>query len=212
MFPILNQSTWFHVGDMKNKAKKSSYEGGGLSVSMVPDSWRRIAKLSGETYQMKKQTGEFLDMICLDIVTRKKIFDWAIERGYLETSELWVYSYYDDEWEQELCTEFNSRKELEEELSWDELEEEERNELEVDIKRVKRYQATKRLMELECWEGSCSSTTAEDFAIVRYADEVLGLDGVFWNEEHDVSRLSAPRAVIFQSKVKEWNYTKLVSP
>lgn len=223
-FPIRNQDVWYHVGDMEKKRKKGSYEGAGLSVSEVPNSWRRIARLSGEIYKFEKENARFLDMVYLSIPIRKEIFQWAELKGYLITENLWVYRYYDDEYENFYEREFASLAEAKVEVDWESMDEEEQemlmkrnkteeeaDEFNATLYEVKRYQATEKLLKLEEWTGSCMSQQAEDFAIIRYADEVLKLDGVYWDEEHDPIRLSAPRAVIFQSKLNEWNYEKAVS-
>jgi hypothetical protein len=41
-----------------------------------------------------------------------------------------------------------------------------------------------------------------------YADKVLGIDGVFWEDLLDVSALSAPRAVISAGKLETWKIEK----
>lgn len=221
-FPVRNQDTWYHVGDLSKMEKKNSYEGAGLSISQVPNSWRRIARLAGDTYKLEKKGAKFLEMVYVSIPVRKTIFSWAIEQGYLTEKAIWVNRYYDDEYEAVYEMEFASREELNEEISWDSLDKEEQEALlhpEKDedgkftdgIFEVKRFSATEKLLKLECWKGSCLSSQAEDFAIIRYADEVLNLDGVHWDEEHDVMRLSAPRGVIFQSQLHKWKHEKVVS-
>lgn len=219
-FPIWNQDTWYHVGDLSKMEKRNSYEGAGLSISQVPDSWRRIARIGGHTYKLEKKGAKFLEMLSLSIPVRKNIFLWAVEQGYLDEKEIWVHRYYDDEYQNVYEMEFDSREELNIEVDWDELEEDEQETLVnptrdggvlYGIFQMKRFNATEKLLEKECWKGSCMSSQSEDFAIMRYADEVLNLNGVHWDEEHDVMRLSAPRAVIFQSQFKNWKYEKVVS-
>lgn len=224
-FPLWKQDTWYHVGDMEKKMKKSSYEGAGLSISDVPNSWRRIARLSGEVYKLEKEGGRFLNMVYLSIPLRKEIFEWAVAKEYLLTENIWVYYFYDEEYDDFYEREFSSEEEARIEVDWDDLDEEERallmkrnkqrdnpeEEFAGTLYEVKRYQATEKLLKLEEWTGSCMSQQAEDFAIMRYAEEVLKLDGVYWDEEHDPVRLSAPRAVIFQSQLHNWSYQKAVS-
>ena len=48
-----------------------------------------------------------------------------------------------------------------------------------------------------------------DYAATAYAEDVLDLDGVWWNDELDVSAYSAPRGVIFASKMGAWTATRI---
>lgn len=217
-YPIRQQDSWFHVGDLTKKVSRNSYEGAGLSVSDCPDSWKRIAKLGGNTYRLYRKGGRFLDMVYLSIPLRKDMFKWAVEKGYLLTENVWVYHFYDEEFGGFYEREFKTEEEALEEVDWESLSEEERKllmkrnkkkedgfeEFASTLYQVTRFQATPQLLAPEEWKGSCLSQLAEDFAIKRYADEVLKLDGVYWDEEHDIARLSAPRAVIFSSQVENW--------
>lgn len=222
LFPEIQEDSWFHVGDLSKKVKRNSYEGSGLSISNVPNSWRKIAGLSGELFQLNKPGGRFLDVLALSLSSRRTIFEWAIFNQYLSIKEVWVYHYFDDEYRSFYEMEFESLEDLlrvveVEEL--EELDEEERTQLfsppskekqeekQNSIFGVERYQATEKLLLAEGWHGACNSSAAEDFAISRYTDEVLKLDGLYWDELHDEARMSAPRAVIFQSRLQEWNVT-----
>lgn len=222
LFPEIQKDSWFHVGDLSKKVKRNSYEGSGLSISTVPNSWRKIARLSGEVFELNKPDGRFLDVLALSLSSRRTIFEWAIVNQYLSTKKLWVYDYYDDEYRSFYQMEFESLENLLQTVELDELdelEEEERTHLfsapskvkreekQSSIFGVERYQATEKLLLAEEWEGGCTSSISEDFAIARYTDEVLHLDGLYWDELHDVARMSAPRAVIFQSRLQEWNIT-----
>lgn len=219
LFPEIQKDSWFHVGDLSKKVKRNSYEGSGLSISTVPNSWRKIARLSGEVFELNKSGGRFLDILALSLSSRRTIFEWAIVNQYLSTKKLWVYDYYDDEYRSFYQMEFESLEDLLQTVELDELDEEERTHLfsspskvkreeeQSSIFGVERYQATEKLLLAEEWEGVCSSSISEDFAIARYTDEVLQLDGIYWGETDNEARMSAPRAVIFQSKLQEWNVT-----
>lgn len=219
LFPEIQKDSWFHVGDLSKKVKRNSYEGSGLSISTVPNSWIKIARLSGELFELNKPDGRFLDVLALSLSSRRTVFEWAIVNKYLSTKELWVYDYFDDEYRSFYQMEFESLEELLRAVELDELDEEERTRLfsppskmkrerkQSSIFGVERYQATEKLLLVEEWEGVCTSSTAEDFAISRYTDEVLQMDGLYWDERHDEARMCAPRAVIFQSRLEEWNVT-----
>lgn len=225
--PINTMNTWYHVGTLeegrRGGGERNSYEGAGLSVSLVPDAWRRIARLSGDVYTLTKASpGAFLDMVYLSISARTSIFQWAVEQELLLEEEIWVYHYYDGEFDQHYEMEFPSEQEAKEEAGWDELDEEEQNWLMVRRKpqedeirntlfSTTRYQASGKLLKRQHWTGECLSSQAEDFAIMVYAEDVAELDGVFWDEKLDVARLSAPRAVIFTSQINKWMYKKAIS-
>jgi hypothetical protein len=61
--PIKKISKVFHVGEMNIKNKsKFSLEGSGLSVSINPDEWRKIAQLGDrELYLLTNTNGVFVD-------------------------------------------------------------------------------------------------------------------------------------------------------
>ena len=48
---------------------------------------------------------------------------------------------------------------------------------------------------------------ALSYSLIWYA-ETLGYDGVWWEEDYAPWKLSAPRGVIFQEKLKEWKICK----
>lgn len=220
-YPVFIKNNWYHVGDLSKKVIRNSYEGSGLSVSYCPDSWRKIASLSGELFYLKKKKkkGRFLDFYSLDKKEKEKIIQWALNKKYLERKLVWISFLFDDEYDDFFVTEYESLEELKYEIAWNDRDEEEQaflmeTNVEKDKDQIfceKRYYATSKLLEKEEWSGSCNSSISMDFAVMRYANEKLSLDGVFWDEEHDVNRLSAPRAVIFQEKLHTWILKKEVS-
>ncbi len=73
------------------------------------------------------------------------------------------------------------------------------------VEQVAGYIATQKLKDL--WAKDFSGEIHDSVEIaVLYALEAgfRHLDGAWWNETLDVARLSAPRGVIFRSKLPEW--------
>jgi hypothetical protein len=46
-----------------------------------------------------------------------------------------------------------------------------------------------------------------DMLALAYAEQVLDLDGLYWNERLDVYAYSAPRAGLLRSKMSSWTFT-----
>lgn len=204
---VITQKEWYHVGTMNLHQKaKNSYEGHCLSVSQCPEEWTSIAQLGGgETFRLYKEDGQFLDAHALTEDQWNVIRAWGVENGYLKEQEVFLYLFGDEDGET-CMMELYSRREWEVESGWDDSEEDEQKDLEENGLRIEqRLIATDALKDAECWtQKSCPSFVTEDLLLVRYADEEMDVDGVFWNEELDVGRLSAPRAGILQRRLDQW--------
>lgn len=180
-----------HIGTLNVDNKRDhSYEGQGLSVSQNPEEWQRIARLGGEVHSFERP-GNFLDFHALDNAQREEIAQHALHRGWLQRKEIHCVTYYDDEWECEMRQEFDS---------WDEACDE-ADALGTDVVTVPGYVY-----------GDMPDSTARqgkpaDMGIVAAAwvgEERPDLDGVWWDDEMDVSRLSAPRGVIVPQRIEAW--------
>lgn len=212
---ILKQEEWYHVGMMDvSKKGENSYEGHCLSVSQHPESWRRIARLGdSDTFRVHKENGQFLDAHALTDEQWKIIKTWGVEAGYLKEEEVFTYIFRDEEGE-ECAMELYSRSEWELESGWDEEDEEEQKSLEKNCLRIERLlTATDALKDAECWVSKkCPSFISEDLILIRYADEVLEIDGVYWEDNLKESSLSAPRAGIVRSRLNQWSIENMTSP
>lgn len=94
--PSRSFSTLAHVGtfDPGRKAARlsRSYEGGiGLSMSVHPDDWTRIAKLGGApTHWLTRNVGQdfrLLDAHAIEDDDRAEIEQWAVDNGLTGHSE-----------------------------------------------------------------------------------------------------------------------------
>jgi len=201
MFPTKSFPKLWHVGTMDTTHKRNgSFEGAGLSVSTHPEAWRRIARghVTGPTWILTKPGNKFLDHYRLTEAQSTEIAKWAVQNGYAETATLYRVSHYDDELESEVYTDYHTREEAEYEA--DE---------ESPIKEiVGGLVGTDSLHERT--RTDASPVMVADLLSTLYAEDVLGLDGVWWNDKLSPEAYSAPRGVIFQSKVKEWSFVKKV--
>jgi hypothetical protein len=192
----MKKHTVYHVGtiDPQNitQRPKTSYslEGSGLSVSVHPNEWRKIAKLPGDMISLTKNDSTFYTVKAKD---KKKILEWCVENDFLNTATKFRVSRYDEELG-EAFMEFDTKEE-----ALNEADEEDQ------IETVNGYVFGSK--GITYWNNFCSSKISNDlaeaYAPIFYA-EAMGYDGVWWNETLDVANYSAPRGVIFQSKLNEW--------
>ncbi len=195
-FPLL-----YHLGDMNvSKKKRGSYEGSGLSVSGDPEAWASIARLGGKTlWELRKADGRFLDFHATSTPWRKSVEKWALAQGYLTQGKLYEVSYYDDEQDAEVRTLFTTREAAAEEADAGER----------DVTERKTVLATSAMTE-RGFQHKDPHGMAQDLAILFYVeDELPKLDGVWWNDNDDPIRLSAPRGVIFARSLASWGHKKL---
>jgi hypothetical protein len=193
----------YHVGklDSGKRAKPDqSLEGSGVSVSLNPNAWRKIARLSGDVYELTKANPKFLTY---SNKTQATALKWSTANGYIKNAQRWTYEYFSGDLDDTVVLEFASREAAVEEAG-DDLE---------NIKEIKKgYELDKK--GLAYWEKSFTSAPKADgfwgqiLAIVWYA-EAKGYDGVWWDEIYDPTIYSAPRGVIFQDKLSTWKIKKL---
>lgn len=197
-FPVISFKKLFHVGTMKKEDKQpDSMEGEGLSVSECPDEWRKITKLMGDLYSLKKADNCFLNFHGLDDNHMKIIIKWGLENVFIEPCKVYKVPFYDGDFDMEMFYIFIDYEEAKKEA--DEMEEE--------IEVTDGYRATGKMVNrtLNDW----SPALVLDLLSTLYAEDVLNIDGVYWNDELDVSILSAPRAVINLTHLESWKIKKI---
>lgn len=194
----------FHVGTMNvsdKGSRGSSYEGRGLSVSTEPDAWVVIAQLGGlPTHKVSKKGAKFLDFYALVSKKNNKqtLYQWGKQNGHITLGDVWEVKKEDDEWE----TTFVS-------YTQDEAEAAEEEESGAEVKKVKNFPIpTDAAMEKAGLHKGDRLTSVHECLALLVAEEV-GLDGVWWDDDLDEDRMSAPRGVIFPEKLPTWKICQM---
>jgi hypothetical protein len=195
----------WHVGSMDVKHKQEgSLEGSGLSVSVNPEEWMQIAEIGGDTWELTKPGNRFLNFHRLSKQQRQQIMAWGVENGYAtEVSGAWRLVYYDSETDEERYMEFLSKEEAEAELG---NYGDDEKVVPVDGKTVS---GTDKLKQRTKNPHADETAVAFDLLVTVYAEDELDCDGVWWQDTLDPASLSAPRGVIFPSKLKSWKAKKI---
>lgn len=189
-FPIKKLNTVYHIGTMDiSKKSTHSYEGSGLSISTMPDVWRRISETTyGDTIKLTKNNGIFLDYYKLlknkDLI--KNITEWGIDNNYV--FEVPIYRVL-----------INGLGYMEF-FTYDEAIKEADNLKKIKIK--KGLKNTEKLRK-ETMQNKIDPLSIFDFLVTVYIENTTNFDGVWWNDKIDYD--SAPRGVIFNKKINEWD-------
>src|SRR5271157_319430 len=131
---------------------------------------------------------------------RKAIAQWGIQNGYAENVSVWRVTWYDSEMGEERYSDFESEQEAQEEAA----------ETGGKGRQVHNELAgTAKLQQRANHPGAGSTVIAFDLLVTVYAEDVLECDGVWWADTLDPANLSAPRGVIFQSKLPSWAKKKV---
>lgn len=182
-----------HVGSLNAALKaKTSYEGQGLSVSVNPEEWQEITPLGGRVWNLTKADGVFLDYHEMTADQEAAILAFGLERGYVVEQTGYTVTFFDDEWDQERSSVYLTRTEAELEA----------DDLEVDITEQTIVVATDLFPDATVKAGDL--WPEQILATVWVEQEGEGLDGVWWEDDLDVDRLSAPRGVIVPRRISEW--------
>ena len=188
--PVVTVTGAVHVSTRKIQDKKyASYEGEGLSVSQHPDAWRRIACLKGENWNISTP----LKMLNFHSLTEKQkahILSYAVDAGWVQEVALYRVSWFDDEFDGTASFILNSREEAEEEADGCD------GELTEFVGHIYTDTFPDRTVK--------AGEPVMDLGIITAAWvnlERVDLDGVWWADNLDVARLSAPRGVISVNKV-----------
>lgn len=196
-FPQRLIGNLYHVGTMDiTKKSKFSHEGNGLSVSNCPDAWRRITKglTHGKTFMLRKRGMKLLDFYMLTAEEKAEIQQWAVSNGYVEKATLYKSVTWD-----EFGEEFFSLYESYEEALTEADGEEER------VQPVDGLLPTQKMKDTSMVHIELMQV--RDFITALYTEQVLNYDGIYWDELLDEGVYSAPRGVIFNSKLPSFTVT-----
>lgn len=204
-FPIIEFDALWHVGTFNPAHKrKGSLEGAGLSISRHPDEWTHIAKLGGNpVWELRKPGHALLNALQISAKGKQIILAWALSQGLIEACTLWEWSRYDDELDTTLTGTYTNEAEAFADASFD-------GETDGTIREVSGHRALPRLLEKTLQSAAVEGTSfIFDLLLPVYAEEVLGIDGVWWDEELDPCCYSAPRGVISLSALPTWSSVRL---
>jgi hypothetical protein len=186
----------FHVGTL-DRSKKRDYnlEGNtGLSITTEPEAWKRInrGQTNGDLWSLEKSDNAFINVHELSKVQLNLIYKWGVGKGYIEPTVKFEFSYYDDEMKQELSFQFDTLKEANIEADG-----------ENEVRKISGYSAN------ETFSKRVGEANKANISLVvaLYCEDETDFDGVYWNDDLDVPRYSAPRGIIFDSKLESWTVT-----
>lgn len=184
----------YHVGTMDiSKKSRYSHEGNGLSVSNCPDAWVSITNgfTHGDYFKLSKPDLKLLDYYALTQKEKDQIQLWAIENGYVQEGTLFKAISWGEDGE-----EYFSVYASYEEALWEADEEEDR------VTPVSGLLPTQKLFDQSLVKVELLHIPGIITGL--YAEQVLDYDGVYWDEVLDIGSYSAPRGVIFNSKVSSF--------
>ena len=211
--PLASLGVVTHIGtlDVSDKNHRGdSYEGTGLSFSEHPEEWDHIAKLGGSPWWEVDLAGrrlidghEFLE------AHADALAQWGVEQGLLVQSKAYEVRWFDDEMDCELCF-------------W--LETEDAAIEEADSAGL--YDPDNGVLGYTvidpCWSGTAALSQAmghqskakgQDANILQDVltvwAERQGADGLWWADELNTDRYSAPRGVVFASIVPQLDFIKV---
>lgn len=196
--PTCSFDILYHVGKLTGSpyTPHDSLEGHGLSVSLFPEAWRQIARLGGAPcwkISCRGRKPEFLDALSFlaDPFAVHDLMNWAVTQQLASPATLYRVLYVDES-DREYFMLFSDRDEALAETDDPETVTCQQGWIPSDFL----LQKTKYRKAEPCM--------ATELVMLVYADEVLGLDGVYWDEELDPAQLSAPRGCIFPSRLDRW--------
>lgn len=194
-----------HIGSLNGGRDTPyvSYEGRGLSVSQCPDAWHQIMDSAGTEYELRNPNAWFYVVEPTTAVTETER-EWALKEDYVEQIDGYRLTLTPDD---------DSNRDKETFLFRDSADAESEAagypHMEADI-------APERLYTLGAegrryWQRSFEQSPADASPVVIrglipvwYAKH-LGFDGVWWLDTYDPTNYSAPRGVIFQERLSEWD-------
>jgi hypothetical protein len=197
-WPIIKIDWLYHVGLLNPKAKgKQSLEGAGLSVSVHPGTWVRIAQLGGlPWWKLSKKDGMFLNYHAMSNKHRALISQWGVESAFVQRGTSYEVSRLDGESGERSFMLFDDKTEAEYEFNSIDTDEK------PQIGPVSSLYPTQKMKERVAVRTD--PMLARDHLATIFAEDVLGVDGVWWEDNLDEEHLSAPRGVIVLSMVKTW--------
>lgn len=218
--PLVRKRVVWHVGDRAGSWRRpdSSVEGLGLSVSECPSAWTQIAKLRGRTWELRprapRRSGVFLDVHSLRPPQILELARLAIEDGLIRAAERWKAMWSSENDEDGYPLPLNEAHEY----SFHEDKAEAENEAKTfagedgEWRVVRESVSTPTPKLLALWSERYSGRLPDGFSLMVAWQVILerdrpSMDGFWWDDEYDPDGLSAPRGMIFYSRLGRWRWT-----
>lgn len=193
----------FHAGYLKagkqapTRAKRAtSFEGPGLSVSLVPTAWRAIARRGGSPlFALEKpdgSAGRFADLTGSNVLA---FADILVEQGLIVPRDSYFVMLTDEEGNEAGELEVESFERALKQAGGDE----------DMIRQGIGFRPTKALRNWWARYFTGDIPDVVSIAALAWLESETDLDGAWWNEVLDPIRLSAPRGVIFRSRLADWS-------
>lgn len=201
----------YHVGELEQidfTNKNHSLEGPCVSVSEHPDAWRRICKLgNAPLWTFTKNKGQFIDAHACSDQFREEVLAWGLAAGFVS-----AHQGIKTEMDSDEGTFFGLSLSLEEAIeTWGDATDSITDCAEASDEGI-RHLPTVIYVPTEDAQAligrKIQLMEVEGLLLILYADKMLDIDGVFWNDTLDVHSYSAPRAGILPRKVRSWNLVK----
>lgn len=192
--PLITFDEVFHVGSLNTADRKSaSYEGDGLSVSVHPDDWSHIARLGGTaTWAMRRTDATPLRFVAfhdLSEAATNTIREWGQTHGWIAQREVYRISWHDDEYDDTMSMEFDTRAEAQDEADFRADE----DETDVPLTTIMGWRPTPTFPDTRI----SRDYDPTDVLIATYIRQHLPeVDGLWWDDDYAPERLSCPRGVL----------------
>lgn len=198
----------YHAGtfNIANKSKNSS-DGNGLSVSICPNSWIKMARIKSDIlWEFYKEDIKMLDYYSLSEDDFKVATIWGVEQGYLIEKELFKIINNSNTEKQST---FNCFEDLKNEIKLnEEYESYEEYDLfreyeDLTINKEIKYIATEKLKKLSL--VSIDDSNIIQINLLLFLEFNSDLDGIYYNDKLNIYKDSAPKGIIFNSKINSFS-------
>lgn len=204
---IENHEPLYHVGhlDSDRSTPHFSQEGGELSVSHHPKEWRQIGDyVTGNTYELQKPNGSSR-FYAIDPITRTTTVEHEICVTHEYTDVTTGYrASYEDETGDHVAYLYYKKENAEQKREW-------YSDVSITETEIPELAENGHAY----WESVFSSDPESASPVqVRmlipiWAALLLDVDGVYWHHPLNVPELSAPRGLIFQSRLQDWSINRI---
>jgi hypothetical protein len=190
-------STVYHVGHLDTDRSKPyfSHEGNGVCISHHPEAWRQIADdVGGDTYELRNPDAEFYVLTPSNLPLDEHR-NWCIENDFVEP--VTAYRAYTDD---NRYTEHYDEADAKTETHGPDTHVEVVESVTLDSQGVEYWEAA-----FDRPVSDAGPVSVRGLLPVWYAENSLGVDGVWWNYDYAPHNLSCPCGVIFQDSLCDWS-------